>query len=73
MDSNHSLFDFVIIRKIYLIDKYKMAKNDDRMYLDLEEYIKTYKGRNILRYSLLPFKLDQIFNYPHIERSGLQK
>ena len=71
-DSNHALFDFVEDKKIYIIDKYKMAKNDDRMQLDLEEYIKTYKGRTLLDIPFY-FKLDEIYSYPHIEISGFTK
>ncbi|MDY0210297.1 MAG: transcription-repair coupling factor [Acholeplasma sp.] len=71
-DSNHSIFDFVENKKIYFIDKYKMAKNQDRMLLDLEEYVKTYKGRNFLD---IPFylKLDELYQYPHIEISGFTR
>lgn len=68
-DSEYTILDFAAKRKIYFVDKHKMAKNDDRMLLDLEEYVKTYHGRTFLS---IPFyqSLGQLFAYPHIEISG---
>ena len=68
-DSEYTVLDFAAKRKIYIVDKHKMAKNDDRMLLDLEEYVKTYHGRTFLS---IPFyqPLSHIYNYPHIEISG---
>ncbi len=71
-DSNHTIFDFTEHKKIYFIDKYKMSKNQDRMLLDLEEYVKTYKGRNFLDIPFY-FSLEDLYNYPHIEISGFTR
>lgn len=70
--SEASLFDFSPNKKIYLVDKYKMAKNDDRMYLDLEEYVKTYKGKSFLDIPFY-FKLSEVYDYPHITINGFTR
>lgn len=68
-DTEYTVLDFAHKKKIYIVDKHKMAKNDDRMLLDLEEYVKTYHGRTFLD---IPFyqSLSHMYEYPHIEISG---
>ncbi|CCV65039.1 Transcription-repair coupling factor (Superfamily II helicase) [Paracholeplasma brassicae] len=64
-----TLFDFTDQKTIIYVDEHKMAKNYDRMDLDLADYLKQLKGEVFYEFKYY-LKMKELMSYPHIEITG---